>query len=222
MNGRDYSAFGPYAGAVYAGFDRARGMQRQKRAESALATLATNPDDQQAFTNWLAADPEAAWKFKQQRDKQYEPFEANAPIVQRNRQTGAYETLFTPPPKPFNNDTVADYDFIAQKLGPEAAEQFLRNFKDGPPIAVDIANPDGSVERRFVPRSSMYGGQGGSTPSLAPQAGAEPPADAVAYLMANPGTARDFDAIFGNGAATRAIARARQGGAPSQGGATFP
>lgn len=29
-------------------------------------------------------------------------------------------------PKPVNNDTTADYDYISSKLGPEAAQQFLR------------------------------------------------------------------------------------------------
>jgi hypothetical protein len=61
-------------------------------------------------------------------------------------------------PAPVNNDTVNDYHFLASKLGPEAAKQYLRNIADGPPVAVDVANPDGSVTRQFIPRSQMKGG----------------------------------------------------------------
>ncbi|GGJ39486.1 hypothetical protein CDQ92_13140 [Sphingopyxis bauzanensis] len=61
-------------------------------------------------------------------------------------------------PAPINNDTVNDYQFLASKLGPEAAQQYLRNLSEGPPVAVDVANPDGSVTRQFLPRSQMGGG----------------------------------------------------------------
>lgn len=61
-------------------------------------------------------------------------------------------------PKPVNNDTVNDYQFLASKLGPDAAKQYLQNLADGPPVAVDVANPDGSVTRQFIPRSQMKGG----------------------------------------------------------------
>lgn len=61
-------------------------------------------------------------------------------------------------PAPVNNDTVNDYQFLASKLGPEAAQQYLQNIADGPPVAVDVANPDGSVTRQFIPRSQMKGG----------------------------------------------------------------
>lgn len=69
-------------------------------------------------------------------------------------------------PAPINNDTVNDYQFLASKLGPEAAKQYLQNLADGPPVAVDVANPDGSVTRQFIPRSQMQGGGG----MVAPQA----------------------------------------------------
>lgn len=61
---------------------------------------------------------------------------------------------------PVNNDTVNDYQFISTTLGEEAAKQYLRTIADGPPVAVDVANPDGSVTRQFIPRSQMQGGGG--------------------------------------------------------------
>lgn len=61
-------------------------------------------------------------------------------------------------PKPVNNDTINDYQFIAERLGPDAARNYLQSIADGPPVAVDFAGPDGSVTRQFIPRSQMQGG----------------------------------------------------------------
>jgi hypothetical protein len=63
-------------------------------------------------------------------------------------------------PNPINNDTVADYDFISQRLGGDAANEYLRNKTIAPPMMVP--GPNGQMF--MVPRA-MPQQQGG------PQAG---------------------------------------------------
>jgi hypothetical protein len=60
-------------------------------------------------------------------------------------------------PEPINNDTVADFEYIRQQLGEEAARSYLRNKTLPPMIGVDIASPDGGVRREFYPRGSLPG-----------------------------------------------------------------
>jgi len=62
-------------------------------------------------------------------------------------------------PKPVNNDTVSDFDFIASKIGPEAANQYLRNIAAGPPMMVE--NPDGT--KTLYPRGALGGGPAAPT-----------------------------------------------------------
>lgn len=58
-------------------------------------------------------------------------------------------------PAPVNNDTVNDYNFILKNRGKEAADGYLDMIASGPPIAVDVAAPDGSVSRTMMNRSSI-------------------------------------------------------------------
>jgi hypothetical protein len=68
-------------------------------------------------------------------------------------------------PKPANNDTINDYNFIAQTLGPEAANNYLRNLGD-PMVNMSLGGD------RFIsgPRSMIPGIIGGGQ-----QGGAQPP-----------------------------------------------
>jgi hypothetical protein len=65
-------------------------------------------------------------------------------------------------PAPVNNDTVNDYQFIASKLGPEAADQYLRSVSMGPPVAVQGIDANGNSTTSYVPRAQVYGGGGQS------------------------------------------------------------
>lgn len=98
-------------------------------------------------------------------------------------------------PKPVNNDTAADYAFLKQQLGSEYADQYLRNFAAGPVTAVDGFDAAGNPTKTFVPRGSLGGG-----------------------MMPGGGVGPDLDPV-----PTRPVGKLRplQGGAPSQGGASF-
>lgn len=111
-------------------------------------------------------------------------------------------------PKPINNDTANDYAFLLEKLGQGPADQYLRNFAAGPITAVEGFDAQGNPTKTFVPRGSL---------GAAPASPGGPPASAADYLRKNPALAPQFDQKYGAGAAERIL-----GGAPSQGGATFP
>jgi hypothetical protein len=70
----------------------------------------------------------------QQEDQQYQRERADKNTDWRSQYD--YEIAH---PKPVNNDTSADYDYIASKLGPDAAQQFLRSKTD--PIVMTTYGP---------------------------------------------------------------------------------
>jgi hypothetical protein len=64
-------------------------------------------------------------------------------------------------PKPVNNDTTADYDYIASKLGKEAADNYLRLKTERPQTTI-IDNGDGTKTIYQLPSNGM-------APTAAPQ-----------------------------------------------------
>lgn len=128
-----------------------------------------------------------------------------------------YERQF---PKPVNNDTAADYAFYEQMLGPGSGNTFLQNKLD--PI-VTIPLPGGQT---YVgPRSGISSAQGGGGPtsgtpgaSMPPQSPGNampngspldgwPPPEAIRDLQRNPGSASQFDEVFGSGMAASILGR---------------
>jgi len=62
-------------------------------------------------------------------------------------------------PTPVNNDTINDFNFISQQLGPDEAKSFLRNLAMGPPIAVDrLDEATGNTVREYMPRGQFGAG----------------------------------------------------------------
>lgn len=114
-------------------------------------------------------------------------------------------------PKPVNNDTISDFNFIAQKLGPEKATEFLGTIAAGPPMAVDAVDPvTHQTVRQYIPRTSLPGM--GSAPS-------GPPPAAIDHLRSNPALGPAFDQKYGPGAAARILGA---GGPVQQAPVTFP
>lgn len=103
-------------------------------------------------------------------------------------------------PKPVNNDTVADYNFIRETLSDDDAKSYLRNKTLPPPFVQK--NPDGT--------STIYP-QG--LPRGAPQSKG-PPEGAISMLRSNPNLAADFDAKYGQGAAASVLGGAGSGQRP--------
>lgn len=104
---------------------------------------------------------ELALKVQMEQAKLYQPQDVGGSLVRLNPQTGKYEAVYTPEPKPVNNDTVNDYQFIASTLGKDAADGYLRNMAAGPPMAVE--NPDGT--RTIYPRGAFGSAPAASGPA---------------------------------------------------------
>jgi len=103
-------------------------------------------------------------KARAEAAKMYQPQDVGGSLVRLNPQTGKYEAVYTPEPKPVNNDTANDYEYIKSHLGPEAADSYLRNIAAGPPMAVD--NGDGT--KTIYPRGAFGGAPaaGGPAPGM--------------------------------------------------------
>ena len=63
----DYSVFGPFAGAAFAGADRARDETMRRKTQNALSGFSSNPDA--AINNYMAVDAPNAIQFKMAYDQ---------------------------------------------------------------------------------------------------------------------------------------------------------
>lgn len=105
-------------------------------------------------------------------------------------------------PKPVSNDTVNDYQFISQTLGPDAGKRFLES-KANPIQWIQAENGDGTKQLIPVgPNGPLNQGGGGQASTGAV---AQPPAQAVMELRADPSAAAEFDQVFGAGSAARIL-----------------
>lgn len=120
-------------------------------------------------------------------------------------------------PKPVSNDTVNDYQFISQTLGPEAGKQFLQS-KANPVQWIQADNGDGTKQLiPMGPSGPLPMGGGGQASTAAPSASA-PPAQAILELRSDPSAAAEFDQVFGAGSAARVLGKGGPGAPPPRAG----
>lgn len=228
-----------------------RQRERERATDEALAGYASNPSDPNALAGVIKADPRLGIQLQgqaQQAQAQAQQakranmmdvaklFDGVTPenygqrlqiAQQMGIDTSTAPQAYDPAWVEQNRAIIANFMSKEQELpmivrevqamgidpaspeGRAKISEFITNKYAPTPMAVDVTRSDGSVYREFIQRPTA------GAPQAAPQSA--PPPAAIDYLRKNPNLKAEFDAKYGAGAADRVL-----GGAPSQGGASFP